>query len=84
MMLLKNVADVEKLREAVSRCSGDVILRSVDGREEFNLSSTLSQYIAIGKLCEEHGDEYEVFCMNHNDEGYMMEFFFSINEQDEH
>lgn len=80
MMLLKNVSDVEKLREAVAKCRGDVILRSVDGREEFNLKSTLSQYIAIGKLCEEHGDEYEVFCMNHSDEGYMMEFFCAIKE----
>lgn len=33
MMLLKDVSDGEKLRETLAKCSGDVILRSVDERE---------------------------------------------------
>lgn len=79
MMLLKNVSDVDSLVTAVEKCSGDVLLRSVDGREEFNLKSKLSQYIAIGKLCDEHGDEYEVFCTNIVDEGHMLKFFRELN-----
>lgn len=75
MMLLKNIKDVNLLINAVDKCSGAVILRSVDGNEEFNLKSKLSQYIAIGKLCAEHGDEYEIFCENIVDEGYMLKFF---------
>lgn len=80
MMLLKNIRDVNLLISAIDKCSGDVLLRSIDGAEEFNLKSKLSQYIAIGKLCEERGDEYEIFCMNKNDEGYMLQFFHEINK----
>lgn len=78
MMLLKNLHDVNALIGAVAKCKGDVLLRSVDGKEEFNLKSTLSQFIGIGRLCEEKGDQYEVFCMDRNDEGYMMQFFHDI------
>lgn len=77
-MLLKNAKDVKALIAAVKKCRGDVVLRSVDGSEEFNLKSTLSQYIAIGRLCEEHGEEYEVFCMNKDDEPYMIQFFHTL------
>ena len=78
MMLLKNAHDIDSLLDAVSKCRGDVILRSVDGREEFNLKSVLSRYIAIGELCKDHGDQYEIFCMNKADEGYMMTFFLNL------
>ena len=81
MMLLKNVKDVDKLIEAVNHCRDDVILRSVDGREEFNLKSTLSRYMAIGELCKDHGDRYEVFCMSRADEGYMLTFFHQLWEE---
>lgn len=78
MMLLKNAKDVNSLIEAVAKCKGDVILRSVDGSEVFNLKSVMSQYIAIGRLCEDHGDEYEIFCMNRDDEHYMFKFFYNL------
>ena len=78
MMLLKNAKDINNLVEAVNRCRDDVLLRSTDGREEFNLKSVLSRYMAIGELCKEHGDSYEVFCMNRADEAYMMNFFNSL------
>jgi hypothetical protein len=78
MMLLKNIKDIALLVSAVDKCTGNVILRSIDGTEEFNLKSKLSQYIAIGKLCEEHGDEYEIFCSNKADEGYMLGFFVDL------
>ena len=78
MMLLKNAKDIDSLIEAVGKCRDDVILRSTDGREEFNLKSVLSRYVAIGELCKDHGDEYEIFCMNRADEGYLFQFFSSL------
>lgn len=77
-MLLKNAKDVKALIAAVKKCKGDVILRATDGSEEFNLKSVLSQYIAIARLCEEHGDEYEVYCMSKEDEPYMLQFFHTL------
>ena len=78
MMLLKNAKDIDNLVEAVDRCRGDVLLRSTDGREEFNLKSVLSRYVAIGELCKDHGDSYEVFCMDRADEVYMLNFFHPL------
>lgn len=75
MMLLKNLEDARILIDIVKKCKGDVFLRSLDKTEEFNLKSTLSQYMAISKLCAEHGEEYEIICMNPDDEVYMMQFF---------
>lgn len=77
-MLLKNAKDIDSLLAAIRKCEGDVYLRSVDGKEEFNLKSTISQYVGISRLCEEHGDWYEVFCHNKNDEAYMMQFFHEL------
>ena len=78
MMLLKNAKDIDNLIDAVNHCRDDVLLRSTDGREEFNLKSVLSRYMAIGELCRDHGDSYEVFGMNRADEGYMMNFFNNL------
>lgn len=80
MMLLKNAHDIDSLLTAVSKCRGDVILRNINQYEEFNLKSTLSRYIAIGELCKEHGDEYEVYCMDKADEGYMIQFFMELDK----
>lgn len=80
MMLLKNAHDIDSLLTAVSKCRGDVILRNINQYEEFNLKSTLSRYIAIGELCKGHGDEYEVFCMDKADEGYMIQFFMELDK----
>ena len=80
-MLLKNVKDVDNFVAAIQKCRGDVILKSADGREEMNLKSTLSQYIAIGKLCDDHGEEYEIFCLDKNDEIYMLQFFKELYEK---
>ena len=81
MMLLKNAKEIDKLIEAVNRCRGDVLLRSNDGREEFNLKSVLSRYIAIGELCKDHGDRFEIYCMDRSDEGYMLNFFYDLDRE---
>lgn len=79
-MLLKNVNDIDNLLEAIYKCNGDVILRSADGAEQFNMKSRLSRYMAIGKLCEEHGEDYEFFCMDKSDEGYLFQFFSELRQ----
>lgn len=78
MMLLKNVHDVDLFMDAINRCRDDVILMSRDGREILNLKSKISQYVAIERLHRECGDEYEIFCMNKADEGYMLKFFYDM------
>jgi len=72
---LKNIQDLDAFRKAVLSCHGDVWLRKNDGTEEFNLKSQLSQYIALGRLCEDHGSDYEVFCQFATDEANLLKFF---------
>jgi hypothetical protein len=78
MMLLKNIKDIEALVRAINECKGDVLLRSTVSNEEFNMKSQLSRYVAIGELCKEHGDEWEIYCMDRSDEGRMLQFFYEI------
>lgn len=73
---LKNISDLNAFREAIDSCKGDVYLLKQDKSEQFNLKSLLSQYIALGKLAEEHGDEYEIFCQFSTDEGYLIKYFY--------
>ena len=73
---LKNIKDLEAFRTAIANCKGDVILRKNDGSEEFNMKSALSSFIAWGKLADEYGDQYEVFCMNPNDETNLLKYFY--------
>ena len=79
-MLLKNVKDVNALIAAVDKCNGDVVIRSTDGKEEFSLKSTFSRYIAIGRLCDEYGEYYEMFCKNREDEYNMIQFFYELKK----
>lgn len=73
---LKNINDLDAFRTAVRQCKGDVILRSTDGLEEFNLKSKLSEFIALGKLADAHGDKYEIFCMDRADEAILLKYFY--------
>ena len=72
-MKLKNSVQVEAFMEAVNKCEGNVFLRSLQG-DIFNMKSSLSQYIAMGALLGEHGDELELFCEKKEDEPIMLEF----------
>lgn len=73
-MKLRNIAEVEAFRNAVGKCTGDVWLESVDG-DRFNLKSALSQYVALGTLLSENGDNLELFCSNSADQTHFFEFF---------
>ena len=80
-MLLKNAKNIEALRETIKNCKGDVLLKSCDGTETFNMKSTISEYLAIGRLLEDHGDTYEFFCMDRSDEGRLIEFFYGLKNE---
>ena len=71
MKMLKNMNNVNDLMNAVSSCTDSVLLKSA-----------LSLLIGIGRLCGEHGDEYEVFCTNRADEGYLLKFFRELKQSE--
>lgn len=73
---LKNIKDLEAFKAAVRNCAGDVFLVKNDGSEQFNLKSTLSEYLGLARLADAHGDEYEVFCQFPADEGNLLKYFF--------
>ena len=78
MKLLKSLTEINNLLNAIKQCEGDVLLRHNSGTEEFNLKSRLSSYLAIARLCEEDGDNWEVFCLNKNDEPHLLKFFSEL------
>lgn len=70
-MKLNNVKDVQTFMAAVNSCENDVYLKSLEG-DVFNLKSSLSQYIAIGRLIEESGDDLELFAQTREDEAKLL------------
>jgi hypothetical protein len=79
MRLLKSKKDVDNFVSSLDHCKGDVVMRSCDGSEEYNLMSFLSRTVAIGELCKNTGDNYEFFCMNRRDEPTMLKFYADLN-----
>lgn len=75
MKMLKDINDVNNFKAAVKKCKGDVIVRHNKRNEEFNMKSLFSEYLGLAELMKDHGDEYEVFCMNPNDTSYLIDFF---------
>jgi len=78
-MKLKNVKDVEKFIQVINECEHDVYLKSPEG-DVFNLKSSLSQYIAIGRLVDENGDMLELFANSREDEARLMRFLCELDE----
>ena len=78
-MKLTNVKDVQKFIAAVNACENDVYLKSLEG-DVFNLKSSLSQYIAIGRLLEESGDTLELFAQTREDEARLMELMVELGK----
>ena len=81
MMKLSNIHQIDAFLEAVDKCKGDVVILSTDRREEFNLKSLFSRYIAIGRLCEDHG-EFEIFCHLKDDEPILLEYFHQMYKEE--
>ena len=73
-MDFQNIEQIDDFLEAVQKCKGGVYLKSTEG-DVFNLKSRLSQYIAIGALLDDEGDELELFCDRTEDEGHFYKFF---------
>lgn len=75
-MKLHDIGEVNDFLEVVNRCKGQVWLESAEG-DRFNLKSSLSQYVAIGKLITDKTDELNLFCSDRSDES---KFFVLFSE----
>ena len=78
-MKLSNITDVQKFTAAVNACQGDVYLKSIEG-DVFNLKSSLSQYIAVGRLIEESGDNLELFAQTREDEVLLLNMLSKLGK----
>ena len=76
-MRLANVKDVKSFIDVVNSCEHDVYVKSPEG-DVFNLKSSLSQYIAIGRLIEESGDCLELFADSKEDEARLIRFLTEL------
>lgn len=73
-MKLTKTTEKDAFLEAVNACKGDVWLESPNG-DRYNLKSTFSQFLALGALLEENGDDLELFCAIPAEEGHFFKFF---------
>ena len=80
-MKQKNIKEVEAFRKVIHECEGDVYLKSPEG-DVFNLKSSLSEYIALGRLLGEAGDSLELFASRREDEARLLEFLNEIDQDD--
>ena len=80
-MKLKNIKEVEAFRKVIHECEGDVYLKSPEG-DVFNLKSSLSEYIALGRLLGEAGDSLELFASRREDEARLIAFLNEIDQDD--
>lgn len=78
-MKFNNADQVQEFLNIVNSCNGDVTLVSPYG-DRFNLKSLMTQYIAVGALLGERGDELELFCSNREDES---KFIYFLQENPE-
>ena len=80
-MKLTNIKDVKKFISVLDTCKRDVYLKSPEG-DVFNLKSSLSQYIAIGRLLEESGDSLELFANDPVDEAKLIGFLGELENEE--
>ena len=73
-MRLNNIKELQEFLAIVNSCEGSVWLESADG-DKLNLKSNLSQYVALGALLEQKGDELELYCTSREDEAKFIGFF---------
>ncbi len=79
-MKLRNIQEVEEFRKVIRTCEGDVYLKSQDG-DVFNLKSALSEYIALGQLLSEQGDNLELFADRREDEATLIGFLAELEKK---
>ncbi len=72
MKLCKEI-EISDFLAAIKKAEGPVWLESNQG-DKYNLKSTLSRYVAIAALIENHNNDLELFCAP-NDEGLFYKFF---------
>lgn len=73
-MKLTKITQVKEFLAIADNCEGDVWLVSLQG-DKYNLKSTLTQYVAMGALLGEKGDELELFCDLPEDEQKFLKWF---------
>ena len=69
-MKLKNIKEVEEFRKVIHTCTGDVYLKSA-----------LSEYIALGQLLSEQGDNLELFADKREDEAKLISFLAELDKE---
>ena len=77
-MRLTNVKNIQKFVETVNACEHGVYLKSLEG-DVFNLKSSMSQYVAIGRLIEETGDSLELFADSREDEALLLQMMHELD-----
>ena len=88
-MRLKNFDDAQAFIEVIKECKGPVYLTdyAVDNTGEhnlrLNLKSTLSLYFGVSKLLEEHGDWFEIYTTNYEDETKIVDFMTQLEAKDD-
>ena len=77
-MRLTNLTNIQKFIDTVNSCEHGVYLKSLEG-DVFNLKSSMSQYVAIGRLIEESGDSLELFADSREDEALLLQMIHELN-----
>jgi hypothetical protein len=72
-MQLHNLQEVNEFISVVNDCKGNVYMTSQMG-DKYNLKSRFSQYVAIGALLEEHGNDLELWCDDEEDKMRMVKW----------
>lgn len=78
-MRLNNAMDVEKFVSVIKECKSNVYLKSLEG-DIFNLKSSMSQYVALGRLVGESGDTLELFADDKEDEIRLLNFLHDLHK----
>lgn len=78
-MRLTNTMDVEKFISVINECKSNVYLKSLEG-DVFNLKSSMSQYVAIGRLVGEFGSTLELFASEKEDEIRLLNFLDKLSD----
>ena len=73
-MRFTNKAQIDDFLATANACEGHVWLESIEG-DRFNLKSSFSQYVALGALLSDNGENLELFCQLPEDRNKFIKFF---------